>query len=244
MATQLAIVNKILRRLREDEVSAITVGNYSALIATFVNEAKEELEDMRFWAVNIQSIDTSILADGTLEYDLTDTTDRSFLLRHHQDVVPVAYDVTAGEERQLFDMSMIERTRIRETWSGTPPTSAAPQYFAIQPDSDGRGYTLALLYGSDTARTWRTYWYLPQAELAVDGTADDDVIVLPARPIELRALWLAANERGEEMGMPGSMLEKQALDSAAAAMEIDMQVNKNSSEDITNLEMLRTHANR
>jgi len=240
MATQLAIVNKILIRLRETQVSAITTGSYSELIATFVNEAKEELEDMWFWTVNETSIDTSILADGTLTYDLTATTDRSFLLRLIADQLPMAFDITAGEERQLFDYPLMERNRIRDTWSGTPDDQATPQAFAIQPDSDGRGYTLALIYGSNTARTWRTYWYAPQAEIAVDGTGDATSILLPERPIYLRALWLAANERGEEMGMPGSMLETQARDAAAAAMELDMQVNKKSAiTDMTNLERLR-----
>jgi hypothetical protein len=240
MATQLAIVNKILIRLREAQVSAITTGSYSELIATFVNEAKEELEDMWFWTVNETSIDTSILADGTLTYDLTETTDRSFLQRTVADRLPMAFDITDGEERQLFDYPLIERNRIRDTWNGTPDDQATPQAFAIQPDADGRGYTLALVYGSNTARTWRTYWYAPQAELAVDGTADSTNILLPERPIRLRALWLAANERGEEMGMPGSILETQATNAAAAALELDMQVNKKSDiSDMTNLEMLR-----
>jgi len=241
MATQLAIVNNILRRLRETEVSAITTGSYSALIATFVNEAKEQLEDMWFWTVNETSIDTSILADGTLTYDLTSTTDRSFLQRYVLDNLPMAFDITAGEERQLFDVPLYERNRILNTWIGSPDDTATPEAFSIQPDSDGRGYTLALVYGSNTARTWRTFWYAPQAQLAVDGTADSTQILLPERPVYLRALWLAANERGEEMGEPGSMLEVQARDAAAAAMELDMQVNKKSGlTDMTNLERLRS----
>lgn len=240
MATQLAIVNKILRRLRETEVSGVTTGNYSALIATFVNEAKEQLEDMWFWTVNETAIDTTILADGTLTYDLTDTTDRSFLQRYIADDIPMAFDITDGEERQLYDMPLSELNRIRNTWSGTVPDSPAPQEFAIKPDADGRGYTLSLLYASNTARSWRTYWYAPQAELAVDGTADSTQILLPERPIYLRALWIAANERGEEMGEPGSVLQKQALDAAAAAMELDMQVNqKQNTTNLTNLERLR-----
>lgn len=243
MATQLTIVNDILRRLRETEVAAVTTGSYSALIAQFVNEAKEELEDMWFWTVNETVIDTTILANGTLTYDLTETTDRSFMQRTVADSIPMAFDITDGEERQLFDYPLQERNRIRDSWTGTPDDQAAPQAFAIQPDADGRGYTLALLYGSNTERTWRTYWYAPQAELAVDGTAGSTNILLPKRPIYLRALWIAANERGEEMGEPGSMLETQARDAAAAAMEIDMQVNKKSAlTDMTNLEHLRVMA--
>lgn len=240
MATQLATVNKILRRLRETTVTSVSSTSYSQLIGLFVNEAKEMMEDAWFWTVNETAVDTSILADGTLTYDLTDTNDRSFLIRDHNEKMPHAYDITDGEERQLYDISLKARNKLRDSWNGTPPTESTPEVFAVQPDSDGRGYTLALLYGSDTARTWRTYWYAPQAELALDGTDDSTEILLPARPIYLLALSLAMNERGEEMGEPGQMVAAQARDAMAAAMELDMQVNKKSYEDLTNLEYLRS----
>jgi hypothetical protein len=153
----------------------------------------------------------------------------------------MAFDITDNGEGQLYDIPLKELNRVRDTWPGTIETSARPRAFAIQPDSDGRGYTLSLLYGSSTARTWRTYWYAPQAELAIDGSDDSTQIILPERMIYLKALWLAANERGEEMGEPGSILEIQANNALAAALELDMQVNKKGREelDITNLERLR-----
>lgn len=241
MATQLQIVNKLLRRLRETTVASVSSTTYAQLLALFVNEAKEMAEDAWFWTVNETAIDTTVLADGTLTYDLTGTNDRSFLMRYHNEHVPMAFDTTSGEERQLFDVTLKERNRIRETWNGDPDASAAPQYFSVQPDSDGRGYTLALLYPSNTARTWRTYWYVPQTELALDGTDDSTVILLPERPIYLTALLLAMNERGEEMGEPGQLVRAQSRDALAAAMELDMQVNKKGYENITNTEMLRTN---
>jgi len=80
MATQLTIVNSVLRRLRETEVSTVAASDYSKLIGTFVNDAKETLEDMWFWTVNETVIDTTILNDSsTRTYDLTDTTDRSLM---------------------------------------------------------------------------------------------------------------------------------------------------------------------
>ena len=241
MATQLEIVNKVLRRLRESVVSSVAASDYAALIATFVNDAKEDLEDVWFWTVNETEIDTTILADGTRTYDLTATTDRSFLVRNINDQEPMAYDVTSNEQQQLYDMPLKELRRWRNTYPGTVPTVERPCYFSIVPDSDGRGYTLELMQGSSTARTWRTYWYAPQAELAVDGTDDDTVVLLPERPIYLQTLFYAMNERGEEMGEPGSILERKAHAAAAAAMELDMQVHKKSDEkDMTNLEYLRS----
>jgi uncharacterized protein RhaS with RHS repeats len=241
MATQLQIVNKVLRRLREGTVTSVSSSSYAKLIAMFVNEAKELIEDTNFWTANETAIDTSILSDGTLTYDLTGTSDRSFLIRYLGSDLPMAFDITDNGEGQLYDIPLKELNRVRDTWPGTIETSARPRAFAIQPDSDGRGYTLSLLYGSSTARTWRTYWYAPQAELAIDGSDDSTQIILPERMIYLKALWLAANERGEEMGEPGSILEIQANNALAAALELDMQVNKKGREelDITNLERLR-----
>lgn len=239
MATQLQTVNKILRRLRETPVTSVASTSYAQLIALFVNEAKEIMEDSWFWTVNETAIDTSILADGTLTYDLTDTNDRSFLMRWHNEGIPMAFDTTASGESQLFDISLKERNRIRETWNGDPDASASPDAFSLTPDADGRGWTISLLYPSNTARTWRTYWYIPQTELAIDGTDDSTEIVLPQRPLYLMALMLAMNERGEEMGEPGQMIQKQAQDALAAAMELDMQTNKKSYENITNTEYLR-----
>ena len=240
MATQLTIVNDVLRRLREKQVSSVASSDYSALIGSFVNDAKEDLEDMWFWTVNETSYDTTITSDGTTSYDLSSTTDRSFLIRYIQDDIPMAYDVTTNENTQLYDVPLKYTHQFQDTFVGTAQTLDRPIYFSIAPAADGRGYGLELMQGASSTRTWRTYWYTPQAGLALDGTDDDTSILLPERPIFLRTLFYAMNERGEEMGEPGSILDRKAADSAAAAMELDMQVNKKSEEKtLTNLEALR-----
>ena len=83
MATQLTIVNNILRRLREDEVTSVADNSYSKLIGQFVNDAKADIEDVNHeWSAYVTSYDTTILADGsTRTYDLTSTNDRSWLIR-------------------------------------------------------------------------------------------------------------------------------------------------------------------
>jgi hypothetical protein len=58
MATQLQIVNKVLRRLREGTVTSVSSSSYAKLIAMFVNEAKELIEDTNFWTANETAIDT------------------------------------------------------------------------------------------------------------------------------------------------------------------------------------------
>lgn len=243
MATQLAIVNKVLERLREDTVSSVNDNAYAKLIATFVNDAIMDIEDYNHeWSVYITAIDTTITA-GTTSYDLTATNDRSWLMRDpDDDQIPLAYDVTAGDVRHLFDASYKAVLREQALADPANTTHADPQVFAIHADTDGRGWTLQMLWGLKTGEadhTWRSYWYIPQGELARDGTADDTEILLPARIVELRALFYALNERGEEMGIFGGVADKRSTDAIGAAMEADATVQKRIAElDMTNRENL------
>jgi hypothetical protein len=76
---QLSMVNKILRRLREDEVASVADNAYSQLIAELINEGLEEVQAAFMWS----SLDTTVEFDtilDTRDYDLTaETTDRTIL---------------------------------------------------------------------------------------------------------------------------------------------------------------------
>lgn len=242
MATQVTIVNNILRRLREDEITSVADNAYSKLIGQFVNDAKDDIEDMNHeWSVYVTEIDTTILADdSTRTYDLTATTDRSWLMRDPEDdKLPLAYDVTSGEVGQLFDCAYKDIKKTRALTNTITPVKN-PKVFAVAADSDGRGWTIETLWevdSTESARSWKTYWYIPQAELALDGTDDATEIKLPRRPVELRALYYALNERGEEMGEPGGLGFTRSVSAIASAMEVDATIQKISEQiDITNKE--------
>lgn len=240
MATQLQIVNNVLERLREDTVSSVTDNSYSKLIAMFVNDAIQDIEDYNHeWSVYITEIDTTI-TPGTTSYDLTATTDRSWLMRDPEDDKrPLAFDVTTGDKRQLMDYSY--KAVLKElALAGSNTTHADPQVFALRADTDGRGWTLEMLWGLDAGEsdhTWRSYWYVPQGELARDGTADSTEVLLPNRIVELRAVFYALNERGEEMGTFNGIADKRSTDAIAAAMETDATIQQRIAElDMTNRE--------
>ena len=240
MATQLTIVNDILERLREDTVTSVNDNSYSKLVGMFVNDAKEDMEDVNHeWSVYVTEVDTTILSDGTRTYDLTGTNDRSWMIRDGEpgnDMLPAAYDITTNEVGQLFDcpLKLLQKTR---ALTNSISDVKVPSVFAITADSDGRGWTLTLLWGANETRTWRHYWYIPQASLARDGTDDSTVIKLPRNPIYQRALYYALNERGEEMGEPGGLAWERSKLAISSALETDMQVQKKSDElDVTNNE--------
>ena len=240
MATQLEIVNNILEELREDTVTSVADSAYSKLIARFVQRAIQDMEDINWtWSVYETEITTSITADGDVTYPLASTNARSTLIRAGNDRVPLAYDVTADGQRQLYDVPLKVVRELNALDDSTPSTSAAPDVFALYMDTATNTWAFRLLYGSTTARTWKSYWYVPQATLARDGSDDTTEILLPSRPVELRALYYALNERGEEMGEPGGIAWEASKAAIGAALELDMQTQQRSEGlDITNSERI------
>jgi len=235
MASQLTIVNNVLARLREEQVVSVADNAYSKLIARFVNDAIADLEDVNYeWSVYVTEVDLTILADSsTTVYTATGTNERSWLMRDHaDDRWPAAYDITSGELGMLKDIPYKELKKAQAlNASGT--TDTYPSNFAIKSNSTGSGYEVVVVWPVDSAqsaRSWRTYWYVPQDTLALDGTDDNTSILLPNRPIELLAIYYALNERGEEMGEPNGVAENRARTAMAAALENDMQVQKKSEE--------------
>lgn len=235
MATQLTVINNILRRLREETVATPTESGYSTLIAQFVNDAIADIEDTgHFWSAYITQVSDTILADGsTTTYDITETNDRSYLLRYGANQrTPMAFDATSGEQFQLYDIPYDKLIRDRDLDPNGVVAVDKPGEFAIVADSDGRGWTIEVrqpVTSGGTARTWETWWYIPQTELSItDDTDTATEIKLPRRPVELRALYYALEERGEVMGpRAGSNAWQRSQDAIAAAIEIDQQVNKN-----------------
>lgn len=226
MASQLTIVNNVLRELREDTVDSVADTEYSKLIGHFVNRAMEWAQDSYArWSVYITAVDDTWAADGsTVTIDVTETNDRSFLMRDvDDDTLPAVYDITSGELGQCYDFPHQDVLKERAL-NTSGKTVSTPRAFSITTDSDGRGFTMNIPFAvasTASARNWRAYWYIPQAALALDGTDDSTEVTLPARPIELYALYLALNERGEEMGQPGGQSEMRSRDALAVAIEND-----------------------
>lgn len=239
--TQLEMVNKVLLRLRENSVSTITENDYAQLIAQFINDAKADMEDLNHtWSCYETEIDVSITDDGERNYLLPATNDRSFLLRQwREDRVPLAFDITAGEVGQLFDCPL-KTIRSERATTNTITDVAQPKVFAIQADNTAdSGYQIQLLWGSNTARTWRMYWYVPQADLALDATDEAVELILPQRPLELRTYAYAVMEREIENSPSAQAAWSRSVDSIGSALETDMQIQKKSDEiDIRNLESL------
>lgn len=221
MATQLTLVNNVLRRLREDTVTSVADSDYAALIATFVNDGIDRVTQAYAWKSLNHTVNVDIV-DGTRVYDLSakvsgggnvDNADRvtneySMLLfdkcnRPNAWVFDDASDTDLNNrlyyvpEEDLEDLYQQDRSQANlDSW-----------YFSLTLRSDGDGLDLTLWPEPDASRRVRIRFWTPQSDLAIDGTDDATNIIVPNKPVETYAHMRAANERGEEIGEPGNLLE-------------------------------------
>jgi len=74
--TYLQLVNSVLRRLRENEVTTVDQNSYSKLVGELVNDAKRIVEDAWDWSTLRDTLTVDTVAD-TFSYALTGTNYRS-----------------------------------------------------------------------------------------------------------------------------------------------------------------------
>lgn len=221
MATFREVVNEVLGVLSEDEVDSSATelsSDYHKLVARFVNQIKEEIEDAHNWSVLWTDIQVSIPGE-TDTAEITGANLRSRLVRVQQsnsyEDVALVFDITsASETRRLIEMDyseLIYRRRLNaETVNG------APIYFATKMGSDGVPDIIVYPKPLNT-RVLSVTMVVPQARVANDAIST--VILVPHRPLELGAIWYAMHERGEELGVNSLYSEERyrnALDAAIA----------------------------
>lgn len=180
--TYLQLVNNVLVRLRESEVSSVSDTPYSSLIGVFVNDAKREVENATMWQALNQTIVLPTVA-GQRNYTLTGSGQR---FRTHQ----VLNDTEDIEVRQVA-ANWLDK----QYYLGTVQ-DAAPCYYNYN-GVDAAGDTKVDLWPRpDGVYQLRFDLNIPQADLS----ANSDIITVPAHLVQLLAYAKAIGERGEDGG--------------------------------------------
>ena len=180
--TYLELVNAVLRRLREKEVTTVNQTSYSKLIGDFVNEAKAEVENAWDWS----SLRTTLTVNTTpnvFNYELNGTQNNFKVLDVWNDTKDI-------------EMQPKSASWFNAEFLTTAPQVGEPVFYnfnGVSADGDAQ----VDIYPIPDA----TYSILFNVSLRnITLNADADVINIPSRPVILLALAMAIEERGEDGG--------------------------------------------
>lgn len=180
--TYLNLVNNVLRRLREDEVSNVQDTTYSKMVGDFVNDAKRMVEDSWDWSAlrTTLSVDTE---EDTFSYILTGSENRGKVLH--------AYNDTQDVELQYQTPIWFDQKYMMST-----PATGAPEYYVFN-GVDANGDTQVDVYPKpDGVYTLRFNMTLRQDDLS----SNTDKLNVPAMPVIHLTIAMLARERGETGG--------------------------------------------
>ena len=205
--TYLNIVNKVLRKLREQQASTIQETEYTHLIGDFVNDAIQTVEDAWDWSALRTDIDFNTV-DNQAKYPL-----QGFGVRGE---VMSVYNTTTKYELTQRSKDYIEnRLVLNPTFTGTP------SYYCMQ-GVDANGDVKLVLYPK------------PNQEFAISCSVvkrnieladDSDTTQLPIQPIVHLAFAYALRERGETGGQGAMEQIAIAKESLASSIALDAGIN-------------------
>tara|TARA_R110000751_G_scaffold55973_6_gene119843 strand:- start:1174 stop:1836 length:663 start_codon:yes stop_codon:yes gene_type:complete len=207
--TYLQAINKVLRRLREDEVASPDTNAYSKLIGEFINDATRLVEDSWDWSQLRRTLYFNTVVDQRY-YPLTDLNFQYKTISVIDNTNQVIYDVNT-QENFLAD--------IFTEGTGVSDTTGQPSYYA------NTGY--------DTNAEFPeiAFYPLPDAVYRIRMTVVDrsdeytlgtDVIKAPSLPIVQFAQAMAVEERGETGGTTSATLMGLARSTLSDAIAMDV----------------------
>lgn len=206
--TYLEAINSILRRLREDEVTASSSTSYGKLIGEFVNDAIHECEHAYDWHVLKDTITiTTAASDSLYDFHTEDTKiitaindDKNWYMR----LIPDDY-----QQKHDYLINLAE---------------GSPYFYSFQ--GKNGDYTQIKLTPTPTDVESIKFFvvkYTPAYSL--DGTDDSQVISIPWLPVVLNAYAKAVMERGEDGGITFQHAMGSARTALADAISLDMTKN-------------------
>ena len=180
--TYLQLVNGVLRRLREEEVSSVAQETYSKMIGDFVNDSKKIVEKSWDWSGLRTTIPIKTEADKN-----------NYVLLGSQDDIKTM-DIT--NDTSGFFITYRTPEWFHQQFLNQTPATGSPQFYTYN-GLDANGDSQVDLYPIPDKEYNLTFnCFLRRTEL-VD---DSDKLKIPSDPVLHLAIALAARERGETGG--------------------------------------------
>lgn len=197
----LQMVNSVLRRLREQEVTTVYETPYSRLVSEFINDIKQQVEDAYEWNALVTTLTADTEAD-LFSYVLVGSGDRFRVM----DVI--------NDTSNVY-MCNASATQMNGWFLNGSPQTGSPMFYSFN-GVDDNGDNLVDIYPIPNGEyNLRFNVFIPQADLE----NDTDSPKVPYRPVVLGAYARALAERGEDSGLSSGeafSLYKHALSDAIA----------------------------
>lgn len=199
--TYLQLVNSVLRRLREDEVTSVTENSYSKLIGELINETKREVEDAYEW---VALRDTVVIetVGGVFRYNLNVVNKRF--------KVSMVFNDT--DNSCLIKKPTVWLTK---QFNGTS-TTGKPIYYDF-PGLSVDSYSIDLYPIPDGVYNINVDMSAPQNDLVLDT----DELIVHEYPVMLGAYAKAVAERGDDKGVGYPVAYQAYRDALSDAIQID-----------------------
>lgn len=201
--TYLELVNSVLIRLREREVSAVTENSYAKLIGTFVNDAKRHVEDAWNWNALRKTL-TATTQSGVFNYELNTAGSRFRVL----DVV---------NDTSNWFMEQRSSSWFNDVFLNQTAENGEPRYYTfngLSADGDTQVDIYPIPGGEYTIRFNLVD---PQDSLLNNS----DVLLCPSEPVVLGAYARAVAERGEDGGIGSQEASQLYIQSLSDHIAID-----------------------
>jgi len=180
--TYLEIVNKVLRRLREQEVQSLNANSYSTLIADLVNEVKRDVENAWDWSA-LRTTLTATTSNDLFNYVLEGSETRFKVLNVINDTSNLIMENRPGT---WFDKQFL----VASVQKGVP---AYYNFNGVDVNGDTQVDIFPIPNG---IYELRFNVVLPQADLALTT----DKLLIPAPLVIEGTLARAISERGDDGG--------------------------------------------
>ena len=210
--TYLQIINAVLRRLRETEVTDVNETDYSKLIGEYVNSVKKEVEAAWDWNA-LRTTLTLNTEDGVFNYTLLGSGSRFRV----SDVVNATSNYMLQQKGAAW---MNQRFLTVDTQRSTP------SFYSFNGVDSNLDSAVDLYPVPDGVYTLRFNVTIPQDDLADNS----DTLQIPSEPVIQGTLARAISERGEDGGRLSN--DQYILYRSAMADEIAIEAGRFSDETV------------
>jgi len=176
------LVNHVLRRMREDEVSNVNDTTYSQMVGDYVNDAMRIVQDAWDWA-DIRQTKTITTSNGTDTYAITGASTDAKIFH--------IMDDTSNTVLRQVDKGWMDRQKYLVGSSNGQPT----HYVYTTTDASG-DIQIQLYPTPDAAYSLKINGAFRTDEL----TSNDDTVPVPWQPVMHYTIALLTRERGETGG--------------------------------------------